>query len=263
MNQIESSDGTLIAYEKTGEGPPMVLIHGTPDDHTYWEMVIPKISKNFTIYAIDRRGRGKSGDGLGYNLDLEFDDVTTVVDMIDQPVILLGHSHGGIVSLEAAIRSKNLSKLVLYEPPIMKGDKESEEYILGIISEIEAALNQGKKERAFLLFQEKLLGTPENEIEKERQRPYWKVVVGAAHTLPRELRAGVKYRFDHNKFNDLKTPTLLLSGSESSPLLKEATKRLADTLPNSKIALLEGQEHDAARTAPDLFAQKVINFAME
>lgn len=263
MQSIKSKDGTVIAFEKTGSGPPMVLVHGTPDDHSYWEMAQPALAKYFTVYAIDRRGRGQSGDAADYKLELEFDDVTAVVDMIGQQVILLGHSHGGIVSLEAATRTNNLSKLILYEPPIMNGGEEPDNSLLDAVANIEASLKEGKNEQALLLFQKELVGMPPEEIENERSTPYWQVTVNAAPTLPRELKAAAEYEFDATRFNGLSIPTLLLSGSESPSLFKEATKILDETLPNSKIITLEGQEHDAARTAPDLFADKVIKFARE
>ncbi len=263
MERVTSSDGTQIAYEKTGNGPPMVIVHGTPDDHTYWEMVQQLLPQHFTVFTIDRRGRGQSSNATDYKLELEFDDVVAVVDMVGQPVILLGHSHGGIVSLEAAIRTDNLNKLILYEPPIMNGGEELSEFIMETIAEIEAALVQGEDEQALLLFQEKLLGTPPEEIEKERKTAYWKVMVSAASTLPRELKADLEYKFEAARFSGLNIPTLLLSESESSTLFKEATEKLNGALPNSIIATLKGQEHDAARTAPELFANEVLEFAQK
>lgn len=263
MKTVKSPDGTFIAYETTGSGPPIVLVHGAPDDHTYWEMVQPALAEHYTVFAIDRRGRGQSGDAADYTVELEFDDVAAVIDMIDEPVILLGHSHGGIVALEAALRANNLRKLILYEPPIMDESEEPDEFLLKTFSEIESALDQGNNEQALLVHLETLLGMPPEEIDKFRATTYWTVMVNAAPTLPRELQADAEYRFDASRFNELTIPTLLLSGSESLPLFKEATKKLNEALPNSKIAILEGQEHDAAKTAPDLFSDKVIKFAQE
>jgi pimeloyl-ACP methyl ester carboxylesterase len=261
MKSIESADGVLIAYEKTGEGPPLVLVHGTPDDHSYWEMVQPTLAKYYTVFALDRRGRGQSGDTADYKLELEFDDVVAVVDMIDDPVILLGHSHGGIVAQEAALRTKNLHKLILYEPPIMDGSGEPDDSLLSAIATMETTIKEGKNEQALLFFKENLLGMPPDAIENERSTKYWQVMVNAAPTLPRELKAVAGYKFNAAKFNDLNLPTLLLSGSESPELFKEAIKKLNEALPNSRITVLEGQEHDAALTAPDLFTDKVLQFA--
>jgi len=263
IKTVKSADGTLIAYEKTGEGPPLVLVHGTIDDHTYWEMVQPAMAEHFTVYAIDRRGRGQSGDAAGYKLELEFDDVAAVVDMIDQPVLLLGHSYGGLIALEAALRTDNLSKLILYEPPIFEGAEEPDDFRLKTFGKIETSVNEGKNEQALLVFLEILIEMSPGEIDEARSTPYWQVMVNAAPTLPRELQAGAEYKFDAAQFKGLAIPTLLLSGSESPIFLKEATKILERSLNNSRVATLEGQAHDAARTAPVLFAEKVLKFVRE
>ena len=261
MQTIASVDGTRIAYEKTGEGPPLVLVHGTPDDHTYWVMVQPTLAKCCTVYAMDRRGRGQSGDAAEYRLELEFDDVAAVVDMIDQPVILLGHSYGGLIALEAALRTQNLSKLIVYEPPIFSEGQKSGGPLLETLPKMEASLDEGKNDEALLLFAQDLLGMSSAEIESLRASPYWQVMVNAAPTLPRELRAPAEYEFDASRFRELTVSTLLLSASESPTSLREATNTLARSLANSRVTVLDGQGHDAAQTAPDLFADEVLKFA--
>jgi pimeloyl-ACP methyl ester carboxylesterase len=69
MDTITSTDGTRIAYQRGGEGPPLVLVHGTAADHSRWRPVFPALEGHFTAYAIDRRGRGESGDAEGYALE--------------------------------------------------------------------------------------------------------------------------------------------------------------------------------------------------
>jgi pimeloyl-ACP methyl ester carboxylesterase len=98
-----------------------VLAHGTTADHTRWAPILPTLSKRFTIYACDRRGRGASGDGTSYALEREVEDLAAVVDGIGGPVDLLGHSYGALCSREAAALARNLRRLVLYEPPIPAG----------------------------------------------------------------------------------------------------------------------------------------------
>ena len=263
MQTIASVDGTRIAYEKTGEGPPLVLVHGTPDDHTYWETVQPTLAKCCTVYSMDRRGRGQSGDAAEYRLELEFADVAAVVDMIDQPVILLGHSYGGLIALEAALRTQNLSKLIVYEPPIFSGGQKRGGPLLETLPKIEASLDEGKNEQALLLFLEDLLAMSSAEIESLRATPYWQVMLNAAPTLPRELHAPAEYEFDASRFRQLAVPALLLSGGESPVSFKEAVSTLERSLADSRVTVLDGQGHDAAQTAPDLFADEVIKFARE
>jgi pimeloyl-ACP methyl ester carboxylesterase len=122
MEHIRSKDGTAIAYKKSGVGPPLVLVHGATADHTRWAPILPLLEPRFTVYAMDRRGRGQSGDQTGdqadYAIEREFDDVAALVDSLAEPAVLLGHSYGGICSLEASLRTSNLRKLILYEPPI-------------------------------------------------------------------------------------------------------------------------------------------------
>jgi len=83
--------------------------------------VLPALEERFTVYAVDRRGRGESGDSDEYAIEREFEDVVSVVDSIREPVNLLGHSYGALCSLEAALLTSNIRKLVLYEPPIPVG----------------------------------------------------------------------------------------------------------------------------------------------
>jgi pimeloyl-ACP methyl ester carboxylesterase len=113
-----SRDGTPIAFWRSGEGPPLVLVHGTAADHGRWRPVLPAFEASFTVYAIDRRGRGDSGDADGYSVEREFEDVAEVVDSIGGPVNLLGHSYGALCAMEAALLTRNVRKLLLYDPGI-------------------------------------------------------------------------------------------------------------------------------------------------
>jgi peptide-methionine (S)-S-oxide reductase len=85
MATITSKDGTRIAYSRSGSGPPLVLVHGTTADHTRWARVLPELEPHFTVYAMDRRGRGGSGDAADYAIEREFEDVAAVVDAIGDP----------------------------------------------------------------------------------------------------------------------------------------------------------------------------------
>ena len=129
METVTSRDGTTIAYERSGEGPPLVLVHGMASTHLTWAFVLPELQEHFTVYAMDRRGRGESGGGgADYSIECEFEDVVTLIDTIDRPVDLLGHSYGAILALEAALRrGGRVRKLVLYEGgfPVPEGTQHS------------------------------------------------------------------------------------------------------------------------------------------
>lgn len=257
--KIVSKDGTQIACWRSGEGPPVVLVHGTISDHTYWQPVLPTLEEHFTVYTIDRRGRGESGDSDNYAIEREFEDVAAVVDSIGEPVNLLGHSYGAICTLEAAILSSQVERLVLYEPPINL--EEGEMLPSGFVERIEAMLEEGDRDGAIETFMREGVGMPPEEVEYLRTLPSWEVMVASAHTLPRELKAAnEEYRFEAARFRDLRTPTLLLGGGESAPFLQEANRAVAETLPNSRVVLMSGLGHEAVETGPEAFTTEVLRF---
>lgn len=261
LETVTSADGTKIAFKRTGSGPPLVLVHGTTADHTAWRVVLPGFEEHVTGYAMDRRGRGESGDAVEYELEWEAEDVAAVVDAIDEPVTLLGHSGGGLFSLEAALQTDNLHKLILYEPAISVDDHEfsSDE----VRAEMKTLLDSGENEQALILFLQEVANFSPAEIDQLRAAPNWRDRVHAAHTAYRESRVETEYKFDPARFTDMTTPTLLLSGSESPSQYKDAVDTLNNVLPNSRIAVFDGHAHVAHYTAPERFTDEVLTFIRE
>jgi pimeloyl-ACP methyl ester carboxylesterase len=103
METIHSKDGTPIAHQRSGIGAPLVLVHGTGGAYTRWEPILTALQTHFTVYAVDRRGRGESGDADTYAIEREFEDIAAIVDSLGEPALLLGHSFGAICALEAAL----------------------------------------------------------------------------------------------------------------------------------------------------------------
>ena len=261
METVKSVDGTQIAFERTGSGPPLVLVHGTTADHARWEPVRAAFEEHFTVYAIDRRGRGESGDAEEYTLEREVEDVAAVVESIDEPAVLLGHSYGALVCLEAARRIATLHKLVLYEPAFPVGDdKITPDEIL---DEMETLLEAGENERALVLLFEDVAELPPAELDALRSAPNWSARVDAAYTILRESRAENEYEYQAGRVVDVTTPTLLLHGSESPQILEHSTEALDAALPNSRIVTFDGHGHAAMNTAPDRFVDEVLAFVQD
>lgn len=257
MNSVLSTDGTPIAYARSGNGPPLVLVHGTTADHTRWAPILAALGQHFTVYAVDRRGRGASGDSDPYAIERELDDVAAVVDSIGESVMLVGHSYGAICSLEASLRAKRVNKLVLYEPPIPAGIPF---YARDFITRLEALLIKGDRAGVVTTFFAEVVRMPANELTQLQSLPNWGARVAAAHTIPRELRASSAYRFDPARFAAFATPTLLLLGGESPSLFKAAIDTVHAALPSTEVVILPGQQHMAINTAPALFAREVVRF---
>jgi pimeloyl-ACP methyl ester carboxylesterase len=256
---VTSVDGTPIAYWRSGEGPPLVLVHGTAADHGRWAPVLSAFEERFTVCAVDRRGRGGSGDSNDYYaIEREFEDVAAVVDSFGEPAFLLGHSYGALCALEAALLTRNVRKLVLYDPGIEVSGQEI--YPPEVIEQLEALLEAGDRDGVVVTTMREVAGLPSETVEYMRSQPAWQARVAAAHTIPRELRAVKAYRLDPERFGDVGVPTLMLSGGESPAALRKAAEAVEETLPDSRIVVMAGHGHAAMDTGTDLFTTEVLRF---
>src|SRR6266498_4223672 len=115
---ITSADGTRINCEQCGSGSPLVLVHAGFVDRTIWGPSLPLLAQHFTVYALDRRGHGRSDPyPADHDIEREYEDVGVLIAAVGAPVALLGHSSGARVALHAARRTPQVRQLVLYEPP--------------------------------------------------------------------------------------------------------------------------------------------------
>lgn len=253
---MASGDGTRIAYWSSGSGPPLLLVHGAMSDHRRWR-IVPQLAEHRTVHAMDRRGRGGSGDGPEWSLDREVDDVASLVDALagesGQPVDLLGHSLGGLLALRAASRTPHVHRLVLYEPAVEEQALPSD-----LVDRMREYLAAGHPEEAVLLTMRDVVRMSENEIAAMRAMPTWHTRVEAAHTLPREL--SVELDADPAEIGAVTAPTLVMRGSDSPPSVRDACTRLAAALPSSTTVIISGQQHVADQIVPELFARLVLDF---
>jgi pimeloyl-ACP methyl ester carboxylesterase len=262
MHSISSADGTPIRYFRRGHGPAILLVHGTAADHGRWAPVLPGLQRHFTVYAMDRRGRGGSGDAANYRMEDEYADVAAVLAAIEPgPVDVVGHSYGGICAMEAVFRNAGIRRLVLYEPPIAvlgASDRASQ-----AIAAVRRLIAQGERGKALEFFYGQIAKIPPRALTAMRALPDWSKQVRAVHTVLRELEAMAAYALDPQRFRAWNIPTLLLLGGDSPPVYRAGIERMQAILPGSTIAVLEGQGHMAMRTAPKLFVQRVVEFLKE
>ena len=257
MQTVTSRDGTQIAYERSGTGPPLVFVHGGWADHTAWALVIPALAEQFTVYAMDRRGCGQSDPYRDdYVVERDWEDVAAVVDMVGEPAHLVGHSIGGTWALHGALLTPNVSRLVLYEPPL--GGPEV--FRPDLIDRIEALVMAGDRDGAAVVFLHEAVGVPWVAVERQRASPAWPGRLAGVHAIPPGMRAFDRFRFDADRLRVLDVPTLLLVGGDSTPYHKETTATVAAALPNAQVVVLPEQQHDAHFTAPELLATEIRRF---
>ena len=252
---VSSADGTSIAVWRTGAGKPLLLVHGTAADHTRWAPVLPALEARFEVLNLDRRGRGRSGDAKSYALEREFEDIAAVIESAGDSVYVLGHSYGGVCSLEAALLTDRIEKLVLYEPPLGFVRSPPE-----IVEQLEAFQAAGEHEDLVVFFMEGVVGVPPEQVEFLRSLPTWDARVAAAGTIPREERGNREYRFDPDRFRELRVSTLFLEGEASPEVFKEAGAAVEGALPDCRVVVMPGQRHAAMDTATELFTAEVVRF---
>ena len=262
--RVTSRDGTEIACWATGEGPPLVLVHGTTADHTRWRPLLPYLEPHATVHAVDRRGRGASGDGEPYDLAREFEDVAAVVDAVAErcgaPVALLGHSYGGLCALGAATLTANLHALTLYEPALAGAGSDLPP---GVVEQIDSRLANGDPEGALELMMREVVRMPDSELALIRAQPSWGGRVAAAHTIPRELRAVTGDPLEAIRLMAIGVPALLIAGGDSPAYFKRDIDAVADALPDARVAVIDGQQHVADVLVPQTFAEIVLGFLAE
>jgi pimeloyl-ACP methyl ester carboxylesterase len=258
LEKTVSRDGTPIAYWRSGHGPALIMVHGTTADASRWAPVLPLFEPFVTVHAVDRRGRGASGDGTSYALESEAADVAAVAEAVAEatggPVDVFGHSYGAHCALEATLLTAAMRRLVLYEPAVMAVCPP------GFTDRLADLLEAGRREEVVASMLRDLAGLTADELQLTMAAPSWPARVAAAHTVVRECRAEDEYRLDPARFAGLSVPTMLLAGSDSPPDLAASTAALAAALPGAQVVTMAGEGHVAMLTAPALFATQVLAF---
>jgi pimeloyl-ACP methyl ester carboxylesterase len=254
--EVTSPDGTVIGCHLSGTGPRLVLVHGTSGSHGSFDWLQPHLVGSFTLIAIDRRGRGTSGDGSDrYAIDREFEDVAAVVDSFGEPTGVFGHSYGALVALGAAPLARNLTKLVLYEAPL--GVLNVADHFLERLDEL---ARQGHLEALLTEFYVDFVGLSSEQLKAERMLPDWGSRVAAAAAISRELRAAQEWKPNAKSYQEFTAPALLLLGSESADWARQAAQTATALIKHAQLAILHGQGHIATATAPELVAAEVTAF---
>lgn len=257
LQHVTSPDGVQLAVDVSGSGPPLVMVHGAGSGRWGFDLVRPLLEPRFEVWALDRRGRGDSGDGDGYSVELEFEDVAAVVRDAGDGAMLFGHSYGGLVSAGAARRLDRLVRLVLYEPP-MGGSLADEAWQ----RRFEADLAAGAPEAAVRRFLNDVGGYTPAEVDAMESTPAWKLRLAAAPTVPRELRAERALATDGLGLDRLELECLMLVGTESPEWARRSTAAFAERVPGAEVRTLAGHGHGAAVSGPALLASELERFLL-
>ena len=267
VRTVRSTDGTPIAVFASGDpsGPPVLLVHGTTADHTAFRTVDPLLGERFAVHAVDRRGRGASGDGPAYAIEREFEDVAAVADRLadesGRPIGVVGHSFGGRCGLGAAVRTRSIGRLVVYEGgPEPAGASFDPP---GFVARFEGLRAAGRPADALEAFFRDVVGMDDAALTAYRDNPIWPLRVAAAGTIVREMTGAGSPAAGLDAVGAVACPVLQILGGESREVFRDATEALDARLADGRIAIIPGAAHAAHHTHPDAFVGVVSSFLLQ
>lgn len=254
---VVSRDGTEIACLTAGSGRALLLVHGSTADLHRWEPVWPALAASYRVTAVDRRGRGGSGDTQPYSVHREFEDVQAVAEHLAQEdgaaPDVLAHSFGAVCATGSLAAGAPLRRAVLYEPPSTAAiDPEW-------LARTAELIEQGRLDEALESFLVEVIGRSRQDVEALRGTPIWQRRLAAVATLPRECAALDEVDLPALAAQ-IRQPVLLLLGGASPAWAGEVIRPVAEALPDGRLAQLDGQGHMAIDAAPDLLVQHVQAF---
>jgi pimeloyl-ACP methyl ester carboxylesterase len=253
MKTVTSADATTIAFDQLGSGAPIIMAAGAFNDRSTTDPLARALAPQFLVVNYDRRGRGDSGDGPRYAVEREIEDLDALVAQVGGSAAVFGYSSGAIIALKAAAAGVAISKLALYEPPFAIGDRRprppADLHVR--LAELIAADRRGD---AVELFQTEVIGMPAEVVAGMRSAPFRPAMEAIAHTLVYEATLIGDLTLPTDLIASISTPTLVIDGEQSPPVMREAARAVADTLPNGQLRSLPGQGHtiDPEATAPVL-----------
>jgi pimeloyl-ACP methyl ester carboxylesterase len=260
---VVSKDGTTIAFDRYGEGLPIVLVGGALQQRAGDQPTVELaklLAADFAVFHYDRRGRGDSGDAEPYEIRREIEDLAAVIGEAGGSACVFGNSSGGPLALDAAAAGLAVERLAVYEAPFVVDDSRPpvpDDYA----DQLRALLAEGRPGDLVELFMTAAIGVPGEVVAGMRQSPMWPGLEAVAHTLvyDAEIMKGTQRGepLPAERWDPVAVPTLVIDGGASEGWMHAAADALAGTLPNGRRATLAGQTH---AVDPNVLAPSLSSF---
>jgi pimeloyl-ACP methyl ester carboxylesterase len=258
VKSVRSTDGTRMAFEHVGEGPPVILVGGALSSGLRSFPPIVELAEllasRFRAYRFDRRGRGNSGDTTPYAVEREVEDLDALIAEAGGSAAVYGFSSGAVLAVEAASRGAAITGLALLEPPLLSGGEDE-----GSQAELSELLGAGRRGDAVARFLAGV-GLPRDSIEGMRRSPDWPGLEAMAHTMLYDGEITEDQGLWAERAASVTAPTLILFSEGTSAYLGDSARVAADAIPGARLRILPGQFHDVA---PESVAAELTSFLDE
>jgi Alpha/beta hydrolase family len=242
---VRSLDGTPIAYERTGGGPPVIMMGGALNDKNFLRPLAGMLAQRFTVWNYDRRGRGESGDTPPYSLDREVEDLDRMLAEAGGSAALFANCSGGAVGIEAAARGLPITKLAMYEPPFIL-DGQRPPLPPDFVGDLARLVGDGRRGDAVRYFMAEVVRLPEPVIEKISNGPMWPWLESLAPSLPYDTSLMSDTSLPADLLARVKVPTLVVDGGDSPQWQRNSVQAVAEIIERGRRHTLPGQNHNLA-----------------
>jgi pimeloyl-ACP methyl ester carboxylesterase len=244
VEATKSADGSLIAFDRFGEGPALIVTLGAFCDR---KTFVPPadLTARFTVVTWDRRGRGGSGDTQPYSPDREVADLAAVISAAGAGAgaFVYGHSSGAALVLRAAWSGVPMAALVAYEAPfIIPGTREVPADPSATITGLVEA---GRRGDAVRFWMTDVVGLPAQVVSKLEGAPFWAGLEAMTHTLPYDLALTAYQGVPADELARITVPVLVLGGANSPDWFRQSVQATTAAIPGARLVMLEGQDHGA------------------
>jgi pimeloyl-ACP methyl ester carboxylesterase len=247
MQLVTSKDGTRIAYDKSGNGPALILVNGALATRESNRELTQLLAPHFTVYNYDRRGRGDSGDTKPYSVQREVEDLDALIGAAGGSSYVYGKSSGASLAVEAAaVLGDKIKKLALYEAPYSDAEGAAKEWQV-FTAKLDRLLVANRRTEALTHFL-KFVGTPNDALAKMKASPAWSGMESMAPTLAYDNAVvGAGRSVPISKAAKVTANTLVMDGGASAgpmPFMRQTADKLGQVIPKAQRHTIEGEAHD-------------------
>jgi pimeloyl-ACP methyl ester carboxylesterase len=247
VETITAPDGTTLVARRTGDGTPVVLVHGSAGGLDSWDPVLPFLA-DVEAWVYARRGYPPSdGAAAGKTFADDVADLGAVLAAVGEPAHLVGGSYGGTVALHAVRGGERVRSLTVWEAPLYAAGPS----LVPVLDRYRALLAAGQLPAADRLFAEEVARVPREILDALGELPG---DPGELESCLHDLEAMAADDPDLGRWAGIDVPTLLMQGSDTWSPMPETMDALAAVLSDATRVTLDGQNHFATHTAPELWA---------